>query len=58
MTSMQGSADNIVPYSEAFKIHKLIPQAQLVPIEGASHYVPMEEGSWQKLADSLIKFLE
>jgi len=54
---VHGTADNIVPYSEAFKIHKLIPQAQLIPIDGASHYVPMEEGSWEKFAKTLIKFL-
>ncbi|EKM59110.1 uncharacterized protein PHACADRAFT_25221 [Phanerochaete carnosa HHB-10118-sp] len=54
---VQGTADNIVPYSEAFKIHKLVPQAQLVPIEGASHYVPLEEGSREKFTAALVKFL-
>ncbi|EKM59105.1 uncharacterized protein PHACADRAFT_181109 [Phanerochaete carnosa HHB-10118-sp] len=54
---VHGTADNVVPYSEAVKIHKLIPQAQLVPLEDASHFVPLEEGSWQKFVDSLVNFL-
>ncbi|EKM59108.1 uncharacterized protein PHACADRAFT_249331 [Phanerochaete carnosa HHB-10118-sp] len=54
---VHGIADNVVPYSEAFKIRKLVPQAQLISIEGASHFVPMEEGSKQKFTENLLKFL-
>lgn len=55
---VHGTQDNVVPYSEAFKIQKLIPQARLVPIEGASHFVTMEEGSKQKFIATLLEFLQ
>ena len=53
----QGTDDKIVPFTESEKVRKYIPQAEIVPIEGASHYMPMEDGFWQKIADSLIAFL-
>jgi pimeloyl-ACP methyl ester carboxylesterase len=46
-----------VPYEEAHKIKKYLPQAELVTIERGSHYLPVEEDSWQKLAESLVSFL-
>ena len=46
-----------MPFAEAEKIRGYIPQAELVPIEGASHYMPMEEESWPRIADALVEFL-
>jgi len=54
---VHGTADKVVPFTEAQKIKKLIPQAKLVPLEGISHYVPLEEGAWQKFVDELLPFL-
>lgn len=54
---VHGTQDEVVPFAEAHKIRGYIPQAELVPIEGASHYMPMEEGSWPQIADALVKFL-
>lgn len=53
----QGTEDTIVPYNEAHKIKKCIPQAELVSIEGGSHFMPLEDGQWQQIADALIDFL-
>ncbi|KAI0798441.1 alpha/beta-hydrolase [Irpex lacteus] len=54
---IQGTADTDVPYSEAHKINKLIPQARLVLIEGASHALPWEEGTWQEVVEEIIPFV-
>lgn len=53
----QGTADKIVPVTEAHKIKKLVPQAKYAPIEGASHYLPLEDGAWQEVVDNIIPFL-
>lgn len=57
MAVSQGTDDQIVPYSEVDKIKRYIPQANLVSIEGGSHYLPMERGSWEKLAECVGAFL-
>ncbi|GJE84062.1 alpha/beta-hydrolase [Phanerochaete sordida] len=54
---VHGTADNVVPYSEAFKIHKLIPQGRLEPIQGGSHFITMEPASLQPFLAALLKFL-
>lgn len=53
----QGSDDRLVPYTEMQKVKKYIPQAEYVTIEGGSHYLAMEDGSWQKVADAIVTFL-
>ncbi|KAI0798442.1 alpha/beta-hydrolase [Irpex lacteus] len=54
---IHGTADTTVPHSEAHKIHKLVPQAKLVLIDGASHALPWEEGTWQQVLQELIPFV-
>ncbi|KAI0084871.1 alpha/beta-hydrolase [Irpex rosettiformis] len=54
---IHGTADKIVPYREAHKINKLVPQAKLVLIKGASHALPFEEGTLEKVADELVPFV-
>lgn len=49
--------DKLVPFTESAKIKAHIPHAEVVDIEGAGHYLPVEEGAWQQVADSLVKFL-
>ena len=55
--TIQATDDPIIPFTEAQKMQKYLPQADLVPIESATHYIPLEEGSWQKVADNLVAFL-
>lgn len=52
----QGTADQTVPFGEAAKIQKFIPQAEVFPIEGASHYLVVEDGGWQKVTTKLAEF--
>lgn len=54
---VKGSADDIVPFNEALKIKSLIPQAELVSIEGANHYMLIQDGPWQQVAETISKFL-
>lgn len=54
---MQGNEDDIVPLNEAFKIKELIPQAEIVQIEGANHYLVLQEGHWLRVATSIAAFL-
>ena len=54
---IQGTNDRIVPFNESNKIKEFIPQAELYPIEGASHYLVMEEGVSDKVAEKLVQFL-
>lgn len=54
---LQGTEDDIVPFTEAAKIQAAVPQAQLVKIEGANHFLVFQEGYWQQVAESISKFL-
>jgi len=54
---IHGNADNLVPYGEASKIKALVPQATIVTIDGASHYLVFEDGHWQQVADSIAAFI-
>ncbi|KAL4251450.1 polyketide transferase af380 family protein [Abortiporus biennis] len=53
---IHGTDDKIVPFEEANKIRRLIPQAQIVPIVGASHYLVFVDGHWEQVADSIETF--
>ena len=55
MTS-QGTNDQIVPYTEVDKIKKYIPQAELLTIEGASHYLVMESDPCEQLSNRVVEF--
>ena len=57
MYGSQGTADKIVPYREAYKINKLVPQAKLVLIDGASHALPWEEGTFEEVLERLVPFI-
>lgn len=46
-----------MPFTEAGKIRGYIPQAKLVPIEGATHYLLVEGDFGKQVADSLVEFL-
>ncbi|KAJ3483507.1 hypothetical protein NLI96_g6260 [Meripilus lineatus] len=54
---VHGTEDDIVPFTEAAKIQAAVPQAQLVKIEGANHFLVFQEGYWQQVAESISKFL-
>lgn len=56
-TIAQGTADKVVPYGEAVKIKRLIPQAKLVPIKGADHYLPLDAESSVQVLEELVPFL-
>ncbi|CAE6508609.1 unnamed protein product [Rhizoctonia solani] len=50
-----GTKDVIVPYKYAGKIHKLIPHAELVTIDGAGH--DLCASHYEEVSDNLIGFL-
>ncbi|KAI0339886.1 alpha/beta-hydrolase [Trametopsis cervina] len=54
---IHGTADKVVPYGEAVKIKRLIPQAKLVPIKGADHYLPLDAESSAQVLEELVPFL-
>ncbi|KAF7797622.1 hypothetical protein EIP86_008822 [Pleurotus ostreatoroseus] len=53
---LHGTADQAIPFENAHRIQKIIPQAELLPIEGASHFFVMEVGAADKVADKLSEF--
>ncbi|KAI0075768.1 alpha/beta-hydrolase [Panus rudis PR-1116 ss-1] len=53
---IHGTDDHIVPHNESRKIKELIPGAEVVDVEGATHYLVMREGHWQKVAESILCF--
>ncbi|EIW64718.1 alpha/beta-hydrolase [Trametes versicolor FP-101664 SS1] len=55
---IHGTDDAIVPYEEANKIKGRVPQAEIVPIEGATHSLVLQEGHWQIVAENLARFLK
>lgn len=53
---LQGTADQRVPFENAHRIQKAIPQAELFPVEGATHYLVTEVGAAEKVATKLSEF--
>lgn len=54
---IHGTDDDIVPFTEAIKIHRHIPEAKLAKIEGATHYLVVEEEHWLTVAENISGFL-
>ncbi|KAK7692379.1 hypothetical protein QCA50_004004 [Cerrena zonata] len=54
---IHGSQDDIVPVTEALKIKERVPQAEVVQIEDANHYLVIEDEHWLKVATSIATFL-
>ena len=54
---VQGTEDHIVPFEESIKIKKLIPQAELFPIEGADHHLVLEKCFLQSIVNKIVEFL-
>ncbi|OBZ79344.1 Dihydrolipoyllysine-residue acetyltransferase component of acetoin cleaving system [Grifola frondosa] len=54
---IHGTADATVPYSEGLKISEKIPGAQLITIEGGEHNINMKDGDWQKVSETIVKFI-
>lgn len=45
-----------MPLSHAEQIAQLVPRARLVTIEGASHFLLVEDGHKDRVADLLVQF--
>ena len=57
LSRLKGTNDAIVPYNNSLKIKKLVPQAELVTVEGAGHHLISEEAHWPTVASNIVKFL-
>ncbi|KAH9835600.1 alpha/beta-hydrolase [Rhodofomes roseus] len=54
---VHGTLDPLVAYADALVIHRRIPHAQLVTIEGAGHDFPIHEKYWEAGVKSIAAFL-
>ncbi|KAI0825183.1 alpha/beta-hydrolase [Trametes gibbosa] len=55
---IHGTDDGIVPYGEASKIKLRVPQAEIVTVKGAAHNLVLQDGHWEAVAESLVRFLK
>lgn len=49
--------DPLVAYADALEIHKRIPHAQLLTIEGAGHDFPVHDKYWEGAVRNIAAFL-
>ncbi|KAI0732346.1 alpha/beta-hydrolase [Fomitopsis betulina] len=54
---VHGTMDPLVAYADALEIHKRIPHAQLLTIDGAGHDFPMHEKYWEGAIRNIATFL-
>jgi len=54
---VHGTADSIVPYTEAAKIKALVPQAEVVTVDGAEHFFLGHPEHWPIVASNTVRFL-
>ncbi|THH28537.1 hypothetical protein EUX98_g5650 [Antrodiella citrinella] len=54
---VHGTNDSIVPYTEAAKIKALVPQAEVVTVEGADHSFLGHPDHWPIVTSNTVRFL-
>ena len=53
----QGTSDRVVPIAHALKVKECIHMADLVFMEGGSHFLPWEDELRESVADAIVAFL-